>query len=99
MVDVMALYLKHADTLRSPETAKFHAARSGRWLEGSRASHAREAVAAMVQDMAGVYQPSTINRTIGTIKKALTLAWDRGMTKDNHGLRIQARTRTRKSAT
>jgi integrase len=89
MAEVMNLYLKHADTLRSPTTAKFHAARSGRWLDGFRASQAREAVAAMVRDMAGVYEPSTINRTIGTIKKALTLAWDIGLTRENHGLRIK----------
>jgi hypothetical protein len=31
MAEVMNLYLKHADTLRSPTTAKFHAARSGRY--------------------------------------------------------------------
>jgi len=89
MADVMALFLKHAETLRSPDTAKFHAARSGRWLEGFRASQAREAVAAMIQDMAGAYEPATINRTIGTIKKALALAWDQGLTHDNHGLRIK----------
>jgi integrase len=89
MAEVMNLYLKHADTLRSPTTAKFHAARSGRWLEGYRASQAREAMAVMVQDMTGVYEPSTINRTIGTVKKALTLAWDIGLTRENHGLRIK----------
>jgi integrase len=46
-------------------------------------------MAVMVQDMTGVYEPSTINRTIGTVKKALTLAWDIGLTRENHGLRIK----------
>lgn len=86
---VMDLYLRHADTLRSPATAKQHAARCGPWVEGFHASHAQQAMAAMVADMAGKYEPATINRTLGTVKKALSLAWDRGMTRENHGLRIK----------
>ena len=40
---------RHALTLRSPETAQFHAYRIGQWVEGRRASEARE-VAAEIRD-------------------------------------------------
>lgn len=86
---IMGLYMRHADTLRSPESGKQHAARCGPWIEGFRASQAVQAVAAMVQDMAGKYEAATVNRTIGTIKKALSLAWDRGMIPANYGLRVK----------
>jgi len=89
LTQIMDLFLKHADTLRSPQTAKFHALRCGPWVEGFRASQAQQAMAAMTQDMAGKYQATTINRTIGTVKKALALAWERGITRENYGLRIK----------
>lgn len=69
---------RHAKTLRSTDTAQYHAYRIGRWLEGRRASEAREVAAAIVQDLAPHYKPATINRSLGTIKKALRMAWDRG---------------------
>jgi integrase len=51
LADVMALYIKHADSLRSPDTAKHHALRVGPWVDGKRASEARQ-VAAEVKRLA-----------------------------------------------
>lgn len=89
MTAVMALYLEHAKSLRSPDTAVFHALRVGPWAEKYRASQARECAAHMLRDMRNAYAPATINRSLGALKKALVLAWDHGMTPENYGLRIR----------
>ncbi len=84
MAAVMTLYLRHADTLRSPVTARHHALRAGPWTEGCRASNARAMVAKMVADMTGSYAPATINRSIGAVSKALRLAWELGHTPEDY---------------
>lgn len=89
MVQVMALYVEHARGLRSPETAIHHANRVGPWAEKYRASQARECAAHMLRDMKGHYAAATINRSLGALKKALALAWDRGLTTENYGLRVK----------
>lgn len=80
LTQVMALYLDHVETLRSPSTAKYHALRTGPWMEGYRASEARTAAAHMVADLRKAYAPATINRSLGTLKKGLRLAWEHGHT-------------------
>lgn len=89
MIEVMGLYLEHAKTLRSPDTAIFHAARLGPWAEKYRASQARECASHIQRDMTGAYAPATINRSLGALKKALALAWERNLTPENYGLRIK----------
>ena len=76
----MSGYIEHTATLRSPETAKFHALRIGRWLEGRRASEAREVAAEIRDDLLKAYKPATVNRSLGALKKALHQAWERGAT-------------------
>lgn len=89
MTDVMGLYMAHADTLRSPKTAKFHALRTGPWMIGKRASEVQQAVSKMISDMRGHYQPATINRSIGAIKTALSIAYLQGVVREDHGDKIR----------
>ncbi len=89
MAEIMALYMAHADTLRSPDTAKHHALRAGQWLIGKRASDAPQAMRKMIDDMRGHYAPATINRSLGTVKKSLTLAYQRGLIPVDYGDKIR----------
>lgn len=87
--EIMGLYMAHADALRSPETAKFHAVRAGPWCEGKRASDVEQVVAKMVKDMRGHYKPATINRTIGAIKAAMKIAFDERTIPENYAAKIR----------
>ena len=89
MTSVMSLYLQHAETLRSPKTAKHHALRAGPWLEGCRASEAADAARKMTKDMHGHYKPATINRSLGAIKAALSIAYQDGLIPVDYGDKIK----------
>ena len=89
LVKVMTLYLDHAKHLRSTDTAEHHANRIGRWVEKYRASQARECAAHIVADLRGQYADATINRSLGTLKKALRLAWERGTTPEDYSARVR----------
>jgi len=87
---IMADYTeRHALTLRSPETAQFHAYRIGRWLEGRRASEARQVAAHIRTDLLNAYAPATVNRSLGALKKALALAWERGETSADYSGQVK----------
>ena len=86
---VMDLYLTHAETLRSPDTAKYHALRCGPWCEGKKASQAEEVANKMIGDMHGHYEAGTINKSLGTMKKALTQAYQKRMIPEDYGDRIK----------
>lgn len=88
ITDIMGLYMVHANTLRSPHTAKQHATRGGPWLIGRRASDIDLVVDKMIEDMRGHYAPATINRTIGAIKAAFAIAYKKRMIPEDYGGRI-----------
>lgn len=85
----MAAYVVDAQHLRSPETAKHHAQRIGPWIEKYRASEARRAAAHIVADMRGHYATGTINRSLGTLKRALHVAWERGQCAEDWSAHIK----------
>ena len=89
MTAILGLYLEHAKNLRSPDTAIHHANRLGPWAEKYRASQARQCADQVVRDMREGYAIATINRSLGALKKALALAWERGLTVENYGLRVK----------
>lgn len=81
LTELLAEYTeRHANTLRSPETAKFHAYRIAKWIEGRRASETRQVAAAIRDDLLKAYKPATVNRSLGALKKALAMAWESGRT-------------------
>src|SRR6218665_164663 len=81
LTELMADYTeRHADTLRSPETARFHPYRIGQWLDGRRASETREVAALIRDDLLKAYKPATVNRSLGALKKALSMAWEQNKT-------------------
>lgn len=88
LTEILALYEQEADHLRSPDTAKHHARRIGRWCEGRRASEARAVAASIVDDMRGPYAVATINRSLGCLKRGLRLAWERGLTREDRSAEI-----------
>ena len=89
LAEVMALYMDHAETLRSTSTAEFHALRMGEWIHGRKASDAKLMCAQMVPEMLKKYKPATVNRSLGTLKKALSMAWERGIIPANYGEQIK----------
>lgn len=88
LTEVMALYMEHADGLRSPKTAKEHAIRLTPYTFGKKASEAQAAVLEMQRELAHL-KPATLNRSIGTLKKALTIAWEKEIIPVNYGERIK----------
>jgi integrase len=87
--EVMTLYMAHAKNLRSPDTAEYHATRAGQWAAQYRVSQARAFAAHLIQDMLPSYAPATINRTLGTVKKAMHMAWELGRTPEDFGRHIK----------
>lgn len=89
MSEVMGLYLHHCDTLRSPSTARFHALRLGPWVEGKRASEARQVAAAAIAGMRPHYAAATINRSLSALQKGLSMAWESARTPEDYSQHIK----------
>lgn len=89
MAEVMGLYLQHAQTLRSPDTARFHALRLGPWVDGKRASEARQVAAAVIKGLRGHYAAATINRSLSALQKGLHLAWESGVTPEDYSQHVK----------
>ena len=89
MAAVLALYLEHAQTLRSAETSEYHVRRLGPWAEKYKASQAQEFADHVIKDWRGNYAPATVNRSLACAKKGLELAWRQRLIPENYGLRIK----------
>lgn len=100
MTAVLAIFVEHAQALRSADTAKHHAKRLGPWAERYKASQAQEFADHVIRDMsklipnkvgkmAPAYAPATINRSLACAKKGLHLAWRQRLIPENYGLRIE----------
>ncbi len=102
MASIMALYVEHSKSLRSAETSEHHAKRLGPWAAKYKASQAAAFAAHVIKDMSTkisdpktgelrqAYASATINRSLATAKKGLTLAWESDLTPENYGLRIKS---------
>ena len=84
----MGLYLEHAKTLNSKDTSIHHALRLGAWVEKYRASQAEDCAHHFIQDANSKYATATINRSLSTLKKGLTIAWRKKIIPENYGARI-----------
>lgn len=90
LTQIMALYMVHADTqLRAGKSAKEHARRLALFIERKKASEAKMAVNEMNAKLLGELKPATLNRSIGTLKKALSLAFEADMIPENYGEKIK----------
>lgn len=86
---LMSDYIRHTKTLRSPDTAQHHANRIGAAIIGMTASQAPEAARAIIDELQHEYAAATINRSLGTLKRALTLAFERNVIPVNYGSTIK----------
>lgn len=85
---VMGLYVEHAKTLNSQDTSIHHALRLGAWAEKYRASEAEDCAHHFIEDARSTYAAATINRSLSTLKKGLTIAWRKKLIPENYGARI-----------
>lgn len=73
---IMGLYMEHAETLRGAQSAKYHALRFAPWAAKYKASESKRAAKHFIKDCRDKYAPATINWSLSTLKKALTLAFE-----------------------
>ena len=84
LTEVMALYVKHAATLKSSKTAIHHADRLAPWAAKYRASQAGRAALHFTQDARGKYADATINWSLSTLKRGLKLAKTTELSSNNY---------------
>lgn len=90
LISLMAYYTEvYVDRLRSPDTSRQHANRIGPWLDGYRASQTRQVASKIISDLTGHYAPATINKSLNTLSRALSLAFERGLTDTDYSTHIK----------
>lgn len=89
LTKILKLYELHAETLRGGHHARHSVQRMYLWAEKYRASQAQEFAAHVIKDMRGHYAVATINRSLATVKKGYSLAWEQRMIPENYGRRIK----------
>lgn len=90
LTEIMALYIDHADSLRSPKQARYHAIRFGPWAEKYRASQARQAAAHFIKDAQAKYKASTINWSLSCLKKGLEIAFNADLISENYSSHVKS---------
>lgn len=89
MMEVLTLYVEHAQSLKSADTSGHHAKRLWPWAVKYKASQAQEFADHVIKDMRDAYAHATINRSLACAKKGLEIAWRKRLTGENYGLRIK----------
>jgi len=89
LTEVLALYLEHSQTLRSPKTAYYHAARIIPWAQKYRVSQTRQAAAHFIKDTQVKYKPGTINWSLSCLRKGLELAYNSNLVSVNHADKVK----------
>lgn len=92
MMQILALYAEHAQSLKSADTSEHHAKRLWPWAEKYKASQAQEFADHVIKDMRDAYAHATINRSLACAKKGLAIAWRQRLIPENYGLRINSMT-------
>jgi hypothetical protein len=84
MRDMMILYFEEAEHLRSPTPRSTTPRASNLGPTSTAPARPRACAAEVVKDLrARKFAVGTINRSLGTMKRGLRLAWERGLTRDD----------------
>lgn len=90
LTDILGHYAKHhGPKLKGWERSKWAAYRLGPWIEGKRAADTRNVCARVIEDMLGPYAPGSINKSLGILSRALSLAWERGETEQDYSRMVK----------
>jgi integrase len=90
LTEVIGHYAKHhGPLLKGWSRSRWAAYRLGPWIDGQRASDTRAVCARIIEDMLPAYAPATINKSLGILSKALSLAWDRGETEQDYSRMVR----------
>jgi len=90
LAEILGHYTQHhGPRLKGWERSKWAAYRLGPWVEGKRAADTRTVCARLIEDMLPAYKPGTINKSLGILSRALSLAWERGDTDQDYSRMVK----------